>query len=163
MDFEIGNLLYIVITLVAVIIGILGKKKKPTDGGSGAPESSARPGFLENLERVLQVGQEQTEIKNLQDFEADLPVEEVIVAEAEEESHSDLRNRPSIMEEYDRIMNQSKEGELDPMMAEGGLTDETMDVVDLDEMQGANYFEIVRDFDAGTAVVYSSIINRLDY
>ena len=163
MDFEIGNLLYIVITLVAVIVGVLGKKKKPADGGSGAPERAARPGFLENLERVLQVGQEQTEIKNLQDFEADFPVEEVIVAEAEEESIGDLRNRPSIMEEYDRIMNRNKEGELDPMMAEGELTDGTMEVFDLDEMQGANYFEIVRDFDAGTAVVYSSIINRLDY
>ena len=163
MDFEIGNLLYIVITLVAVIVGILGKKKKPADGDSGTPESASRPGFLENLERVLQMGQEQTEIKNLQDFEADLPVEEVIVAEAEEESIGDLRNRPGIMEEYDRIMIRSKEGELDPMMAEEGLSDETMEVVDLDEMQGANYFEIVRDFDAGTAVVYSSIINRLDY
>jgi hypothetical protein len=154
MDFEIGNLLYIVITLVAVIIGVLGKKKKPADGGSGAPESAARPGFLENLERILQVGQEQTEIKNLQDFEADLPVEEVIVAEAEEESYADLRNRPSILEEYDRIMNQSKEGE---------LMDGALEVADLDEMQGTNYFEIVRDFDAGTAVVYSAIINRLDY
>ena len=163
MDFEIGNLLYIVITLVAVIVGILGKKKKPANGGSGAPESASRPGFLENLERVLQMGQEQPEIKDLQDFEADLPLEEVIVAEAEEESIGDLRNRPGIMEEYDRIMSRNKEGELDPMMAEGGLSDGTMEVVDLDEMQGANYFEIVRDFDAGTAVVYSSIINRLDY
>ena len=68
-----------------------------------------------------------------------------------------------MMEEYDRIMSRHKEGELDSMMAEGGLSDGTMEVVDLDEMQGANYFEIVRDFDAGTAVVYSSIINRLDY
>ena len=162
MDFDIGNLLYIVITLVAVIIGVLGKKKKPADGGSGAPKSAARPGFLENLERVLQMGQEQTEIKNLQDFEADLPDEEAITVEAEE-SHSDLRNRPSILEEYDRIMNQSKEGELGSMMEEGGFTDGALEVVDIDETQGNNYFEIVRDFDAGTAVVYSAIINRLDY
>jgi hypothetical protein len=60
-------------------------------------------------------------------------------------------------------MNRSKEGELGYMMAEGGLMDGAMEVVDLDEMQGTNYFEIVRDFDAGTAVVYSAIINRLDY
>ena len=80
-----------------------------------------------------------------------------------EESHADLRNRPSILEEYDRIMNQSNEGEFGSMIAEGGLTDEAPEVVDLDGTQGNNYFEIVRDFDAGTAVVYSTIINRLDY
>jgi hypothetical protein len=161
MDFEIGNLLYIVITLVAVIVGVLGKKKKPADGGSGAPgESAARPGFLENLERVLQMGQEQPEIKDLQEFETDLPDEEVLTVE---ESHSDVRNRPSIMDEYDRIMNQSNEGEFGSMIAEGGLSDEALEVVDLDGTQGNNYFEIVRNFDAGTAVVYSTIINRLDY
>ena len=161
MDFEIGNLLYIVITLVAVIVGVLGKKKKPADGGSGAPaESAARPGFLENLERVLQMGQEQPEIKDLQEFETDLPDEEVLTVE---ESHADLRNRPSIMDEYDRIMNRSNEGEFGSMMAEGGLNDEGMEVFDLEGTQGNNYFEIVRDFDAGTAIVYSTIINRLDY
>ena len=161
MDFEIGNLLYIVITLVAVIVGVLGKKKKPADGGSGAPDkSAARPGFLENLERVLQMGQEQPEIKDLQEFETDLPDEEVLTVE---ESPADLRNRPSIMDEYDLIMNRSKEGELGYMMADGGLTDEALEVIDLDGEQGNNYFEIVRDFDAGTAVVYSTIINRLDY
>ena len=155
MDFEIGNLLYIVITLVAVIVGVLGKKKKPADGGSGGPgESAARPGFLENLERVLQMGQEQPEIKDLQEFEVDLPDEEILTAPTSEKSHADLRNRPSIMEEYDRIMNRSNEGE---------LMDGALELFDLDEAQGNNYFEIVRDFDAGTAIVYSTIINRLDY
>ena len=163
MDFDLGNLLYIVITLVAVIIGLLRKKKKPADGGSGATESGTRPSFMENLERVLQMGQEQVEVKDLQESEADLPVEEVVPVEAVDNSLADIRNRPSIMEEYDRIMNQSKEGELDPMMAEGGLMEGALEVFDPDETQGSNYFEIIRDFDAGTAVVYSAIINRLDY
>ena len=153
MDFEIGNILYIVITLVAVIVGVLGKKKKPADGGSSAPGSEARPGFMENLERVLQMGQEPVKSTELQDFEEDLPVEEVVPVHAAEESFVDVRNRPSIMDEYDRIMNRSKDGELS----------EALDVIDLDGMQGTDYFEIVRDFDAGTAVVYSAIINRLDY
>ena len=157
MDFEIGNILYIVITLVAVIVGLLGKKKKPAEGGSGAPESAARPGFMENLERVLTMNQEQAEVNNLQDFEEDLPEEEVYTVE---ESHDDLRSRPSIMDEYDRIMNQRQEGDLS---TEGGLTDGALEVIDLDETQGSNYFDIVRDFDAGTAVVYAAIINRLDY
>jgi len=163
MDFDVGNILYIVITLVAVIIGLLGKKKKPADGGSGAPGSEARPGFMENLERVLQMGQEQTEVSDLQDFEEDLPPEEVVPVQAGEESHSDIRNRPSILDEYDRIMNQAKDGELDFMSGAGELSGDSLELVDLDEMRGTNYFDIVRDFDAGTAVVYSTIINRLDY
>ena len=153
MDFEIGNILYIVITLVAVIVGVLGKKKKPANGGSSAPGSEARPGFMENLERVLQMGQEPAEITELQNFEEDVPVEEEVPVHTAEKSFNDLRNRPSIMDEYDRIMNRSKDGELS----------EALEVMDLDEMQGTDYFEIVREFDAGTAVVYSAIINRLDY
>ena len=160
MDFEIGNILYIVITLVAVIVGVLGKKKKPANGGSSAPESGARPGFMENLERVLQMGQEPVEITELQNFEEDVPVEEVVPVHTAEESFDDLRNRPSIMDEYDRIMNRSKDGEF--VMEDGELS-EALEVMDLDDMQGTDYFEIVREFDAGTAVVYSTIINRLDY
>ena len=67
------------------------------------------------------------------------------------------------MDEYDRIMNRNRDGELDSVMGgEGHMTD-ALEVLDLDEISGTNYFEIVRDFDAGTAVVYSAIINRLDY
>ena len=161
MDFEIGNILYIVITLVAVIIGVLGKKKKPADGGSGAPGSEARPGFMENLERVLQMGQEPVEVTELQESEEDLAVEEVVPVPAAEKSFDDVRNRPSIMDEYERIMNRSKDGEFE--MEDGELNTEALEVIDIDDMQGTNYFEIVREFDAGTAVVYSTIINRLDY
>jgi len=161
MAFEIGNILYIVITLVAVIVGVLGKKKKPADGGSGAPGSDARPGFMENLERVLQMGQEPVEVTELRESEEDLPVEEVVPVPSAEESIDDVRNRPSIMDEYDRIMNRSKDGEL--VMEDGEHNTEALEVIDLDDMQGTDYFEIVREFDAGTAVVYSTIINRLDY
>lgn len=162
MEFDIGNILYIVITLVAVIVGVLGKKKKPAGGASEAPESAARPGFMENLERMLQMGQEPVAVTELQDFEEDLPPEEVPVQSTEKE-HSDLRSRPSIMDEYDRIMNRTKDGELESMMEGGQYSINALEVIDLDDAEGTDYFEIVKDFDAGTAVVYSTIINRLDY
>ncbi len=50
MDFEIGNLFYIVITIVAVVVGLLGKKKKPAGQGTSETGGEKRPGFLENLE-----------------------------------------------------------------------------------------------------------------
>ena len=155
MDFDIGNILYIVITLVAVIVGVLGKKKKPAEGGSNAPESTARPGFMENLERVLQMGQEQTGVTELQDFEEDLPAEEVLTVPVVEQSTDDLRSRPSIMDEYDRIMQRTNDGD--------AISSDALELIELEELEGTDYFEIVKDFDAGTAVVYSAIINRLDY
>jgi hypothetical protein len=163
MEFDIGNILYIVITIVAVAAGLLRKKKKPAGGVSGASEGSARPGFFENLERVLQMGQEPAEPTELQEFEADMPVEEAVAAEVVDDPFVDIRNRPTIMEEYDRIMGRGKDGELDFMTEEGEQTNEELELFELDEIPGTNYFEIVRDFDAGTAVVYSTIINRLDY
>jgi len=155
MDFDVGNILYIVITLVAVIVGVLGKKKKPAEGGSNAPESAARPSFMENLERMLQMGQEQTGVTELQDFEEDLPAEEVLTVPVVEQSTDDLRSRPSIMDEYDRIMQRTNDGD--------AISSDALELIDLEELEGTDYFEIVKDFDAGTAVVYSTIINRLDY
>lgn len=164
MDFDIGNILYILITLVAVIIGLLGKKKKPVDGGSEAPEGESRqPGFMENLERMLTMDQEQPQVRDLQDFEADLDVEEPVPEVVAEEPAPELMHRPSIMDDYERIMNRNKDIDPDLMMAEGGIISDALEVIDLDDLPGTDYFEIVRDFDAGTAVVYSAIINRLDY
>jgi RNA-binding protein YhbY len=163
MDFDIGNILYIVITIVAVAVGLLGKKKKPAEGGSGTPGSEARPSFMENLERVLTMGQEPQEVQYLQESEEGLPAEELVKVEVVEEDFSDLRNRPSIMDEYERIMNSGNVGELDLNGSEGESMTEILEVSDLDELPGTDYFEIVKDFDAGTAIVYSSIINRLDY
>lgn len=163
MDFDIGTILYIVITLVAVMVGVLGKKKKPADGASEAPESAARPGFMENLERMLQMGQEPAGLTELQDFEEDLPPEEGLTVQEAVKDSADIRSRPSIMDEYDRIMNQSKDGEPGSMMEGGEYITDDLELIDLEETEGTNYFEIVKDFDAGTAVVYSTIINRLDY
>jgi len=163
MDFDIGNILYIVIMLVAVIVSLLGKKKKPAQGGSEKPAGKARPSFMENLERVLTMDQEQTQIKDIQDFEEDLPVEEFSSEEPVQEAQPEAMKGPNLMEEYERIMNRSMDLDPDLMMAEGGILPDALEVIDLDELPGTDYFEIVRDFDAGTAVVYSAIINRLDY
>ena len=163
MDFDIGNILYVIIMLVAVVVSLLGKKKKPADGGTDAPASEARPGFMENLERVLTMGQEQAQIKDLQDFEEDLPVEEYVSEEPVAEVQAEVQTGMTLMQEYERIMRQRSSSDPELLMAEGGVMEETLEVIDLDEESGTDYFEIVRDFDAGTAVVYSAIINPLDY
>ena len=161
MDFEIGNILYIVITLVAVIIGLLGKKKKQAPGGTGVPRAEKRPSVMENLERVMTMGQEESRVADLKPYEEDLPAEEVEQVEAEE-AISDTVQSPGILDQYETIMNRSTDGDMDLIMTEGDSMLEPMEIEDLDYVPGTDYFEIVKDFDAGTAVVYSAIINRLD-
>jgi len=163
MEFDIGNILYIVITLVAVLVGVLGKKKKPGTPASGEGGGKAQPGFMENLERFLTMGQENPAVVDLQEFEEDLPVEESLVSELESESRYEPMKAPSIMDEYDRIMQGNQQEESDIYFSQGDSMMESLDLIELDEEAGTSFFDIVEKFDARTAIVYSAIINRLDY
>jgi len=67
------------------------------------------------------------------------------------------------MDDYDRIMSGNREADHDIYRTDGDQMEGSLEVINLDQEEGTDYFEIVKDFDAGTAVVYSAIINRLDY
>ena len=163
MDFDIGNILYIVITLVAVLVGVLGKKKKPRTPGTGEGGGEARPGFMENLERLLTMGQENPAVVDLREYEEDLPAEEGFSTELEPESRRERKKAPSIMDDYDRIMQGNQEGESDLYHTTGDGMIEPLDVIELDVEAGTSFLDMVKKFDAKTAIVYSAIINRLDY
>jgi hypothetical protein len=157
MDFDIGNILYVVITLVAIIVSLLGKKKKP-----GVKES--KPGFLENLDKVLRMGQEDPSLITMQDFEPDMEEESDMPYAGLVPEVSEMANEaPSLMEEYELLLKNRGGSPVEAMHYEGESATKPLEVVDLDDEGGTNYFDIVRDFDAGTAVVYSAIINRVDY
>jgi hypothetical protein len=170
MDFDIGNILYLVVTLVVVIVGLLGRKKKtgrkavPGDGKKGP----AKPSFMENLEKVLTMGQEVPEVMDIPENEPDILSEEVVKeAEAEpvtgEPVPSGAGMASSLMEEYSRVIGRIAEPAGELIQTETDIITEPIEVIHLDEEEGTDYFEIVKDFDAGTAVVYSAIINRVDY
>jgi hypothetical protein len=166
MDFDFGNIIYIIATLIAVFAGLFGnKKKKPGKGGSpaaGEEGDAVQPGVLENLERFLSGGQAEPEVVDLPDYEDDLPAEEVDPAFAESTAASE---EPSgILADYERLMSQKSEAEIDAMLeAEEDKLDQ-LEVIELGEGgQGSNYFEIIENFDAGRAVIYAAIINRIDY
>ena len=161
MDFEIGNILYIVITIVAVVVGLLGKKKKPA-GGQGKPDGKSQPGFMENLERLLTMGQEEPVVRDLMDDEEDLPYEETEVLIQEESQVKALLNAPNIMDEYERIMNSNRSSDFEVLDEDREYMAGTMEVADLDDESGMDYFEVVNDFDARSAIIYSAIINRID-
>ena len=163
MDFDIGNILYIVITLVAVTIGLLGKKKKPGTQGTGEGGGKAQPGFMENLERLLTMGQENPVVSDLQEFEEDLPEEEGSVTELEAEPRWESLKAPNIMDDYDRIMQGNQEEGRDIYFVDGDSMSEPMEVIELDEESGTGFLDMVSRFDARKAIVYSAIINRIDY
>lgn len=168
MDFDIGNILYVVITLVAVTVGLLRRKKKPSTTGSESGEtgSKSQPGFLENLEKVLKMGQEGPEVVDLQEYEEDLTGEEpgMTADETIQQSVAETaRTTPTFMEEYEHILNRLQNRESDVILAEADGITEPLEVIHIGEDEGTDYFEIIKDFDAGTAVVYSAIINRIEY
>jgi hypothetical protein len=163
MEFDIGNILYIVITLVAVIVGLLGKKKKPASQGEAGEGSEARPSFMENLERALRMGQENPDVADLQEFEDDLPVEVIVDSEAESDERFQPMKAPSIMDDYERIMQSSQEDSQDIFFTGEGDMDQVLDVIELGEEGSTGFLDMVQEFDAKTAVVYSAILNRLDY
>lgn len=165
MDFDIGNLLYVVITLVAIIVGLLGKKKKPANQEPGESGDESQPGFMENLERMLRMGQDNPQAVDLQDYEEDIIVDEYDAAAETipEPVAESLQPSRSLMDDYDRIMSGYSSADSDLYLSEGDNQGEVLTVIDLDQEVGTNYFEVIKDFDAGTAVVYAAIINRLDY
>jgi hypothetical protein len=165
MDFDIGNILYVVITLVAIIAGLLGRKKKPANQSPKETSDENQPGFMENIERILRMGQENPQVADLQDYEEDIVFDEpkpVASLNSELSAETAVPSR-SILDDYDRIMNSMNERDNDASFADGDHLDGSLEVFDMDNEGRANYFEIIKDFDAGTAIVYSSIINRLDY
>jgi hypothetical protein len=157
MDFDIGNILYVVITLIAVIVGLLGKKKKKAQGsGSGGQEAESGGGFMESIERVLRMGQEDPVVMELQDDEADIPKE--TTAESD-----DNLNKPAFSEDYDMMLERLQNRGSEDFLSNSSITNDPLEVILLDDEQETDYFEILEDFDARTAVVYSAIINRVDY
>ncbi|NOR33746.1 MAG: hypothetical protein GQ579_03590 [Bacteroidales bacterium] len=165
MDFDIGNILYVVITLVAIIAGLLGRKKKPANQSPKETSDESQPGFMENIEKILRMGQENPQVADLQDYEEDIVFDEpkpVASLNSELSAETAVPSR-SILDDYDRIMNSMNERDDDASFADGDHLDGSLEGFDMDHEGRANYFEIIKDFDAGTAVVYSAIINRLDY
>ncbi len=157
MDFDIGNIFYVVITLVAIIASLLGKKKKPAG-------KQAKPGFFENLEQVLNMGQENPVLMDLQENDSDLPevVEELEYENFNEDSKS-IENVPSLMEEYESLLLDRGGTLMTGLQMEGERSTEPIDLIELDEQEEPDYFKIMSDFNVGTAIVYSAIINRVNY
>jgi hypothetical protein len=168
MDFDIGNIFYVVITLVAVIVGLLGRKKKTSSKGSESGEggSKSQPGFLESLENMLKMDQEEPGVMDLRENESDLLGEdsEQEAYETVQQPVAETAQTPqSPMGEYEQILERLQSRGSEMTLTEMDTLTEPLELISLEEEEGTDYFEIIKDFDAGTAIVYSAIINRVEY
>lgn len=175
MEFDIGTLIYIIITIIAIVAGVAGQKKKPA-GGAGDTEEGASKGFFDKLEEQLTgfadearetAGSVAEEIKA--PFTEDQPGAEREVASDDRREHDKnywQNNIDSAYDEYAGIYDPDQQDELEQISEEAVRStnpDDALEVIEMEESSHPDYYEIVSDFDLGTAVIYSTIINRKEY
>ena len=172
MEFDFGTILYILITIIAIIAGVAGKKKKPASRPEGAesPDSDSGEGFFDRLERQFSEFGEETRQQASEEEDARQeaqpdPVVYQPVEEASERISGRVEDSRSSESHFQGLYDPEKQDNVDIMRSEAEQSDEALEVVELEDEEepGADYFEIVKDFDLGTAVIYSSIINRREY
>lgn len=163
MDFDIGNLIYIIATIVAIAVGLLGKKKKPAVTSPPVEsEPEKKRTFLDilgkELEGYMDINKqgEVEEIGEVDEFEAENEIEsweEDYVAKEPETFQSEYEgmNSINIVENLD-LSNSISERNAKPL-----------EVLDLDEEEEDYTDEPKREFDLETAIIYSTIINRKEY
>ncbi|HDS06787.1 MAG TPA: hypothetical protein ENO05_04090 [Bacteroides sp.] len=195
-DFDIGIILYVVITLVAVLMGVLGKKKKPAAAGKSSGKQTGDD-FLRNLERAFNMGREEEE-EVFVEPERETGTRESLTdmreraARMKKERKEEAESRTSgLWEEHERLHRAERDGRaavsggieaysedeirrsiegdaafgIEGVPVFSGVQEpaDQLQVIELGEFEGSDYFDIVRDFDATTAVIYSAVINRTEY
>lgn len=175
MDFDIGTLFYILITIVAIVAGVLGQKKKPVDGQQAPGEKSGPFSFFSKIEEQIEA------IVDDKGDEMQEPAEEAAVAPGnfdgnriyqEEgsfdwttEEGGDGRYSDSTYNQFAGVYDPKMKESLESIIAEAERTtsEEAIEVIEVEDISYTDYFKVVEDFDLGTAVIYSAIINRKEY
>lgn len=165
LDFDVGNLFYIIAMIVAVLVSVLGKKKKP---GKAFRPTGAPIGGKNNIFDLLG--------KELQGFvEPDQTSQDFVPEEQPEPVRIEYEEVPEPVseeeEEVSEILRSYEEGlgspvsdlYMDLKQNEGISSTGELQVIDLDENEGIDYFDAVKNFDLETAIIYSAVINRIDY
>lgn len=175
MDFDIGTLFYILITIIAIVASVLGQKKKPADGQQTSDEKSGPFGFLNKLEEQISELADDTR-------EGVQQVAEKVVPDEQPDDKRILQDKDSYdwqtssydgdsatsgeyYNEFEGYYDSRKQKDLDAIIeeVERSTSDDAIQVIEVEDSSHPDYFKIVKDFDLGTAVIYSTIINRKEY
>ncbi len=145
MEDGVSSILYIIITAIIILVGVLGKKKKPQQipGGSGNGE----PGGMDFFEKLGL--REQEEQKGFIDVEEDEEMTEIPVdKETQRLSVTSVFKEQS--EKKAEVTEKAFEEETEEVNAYSEISDENDNDIN----------EIKDEFDLKKAIVYSEIINR---
>jgi len=180
MDLDIGSLFYILMAIVAVIGGIARKRKKTTTEAPVAEEGSesSKEGFFGKLEKQFEgfADEAKNSMQNLKnDFiPGSAPVKEAEYAEVDERDYfekmndeyeaadkNDLKNN---FAKYEGLWSPDDEQNDELMESEGISVTDALELSHLDEDQEISFedMKMLKEFDARTAIIYSTIINRIE-
>ncbi|HER09167.1 MAG TPA: hypothetical protein ENO20_09680 [Bacteroides sp.] len=189
-EFDIGTILYVVITLVVVLVGLLGRKKKPAGAGSQPGQTGREDDLLQKLEKVFNMGREEgVEVEEVrEDVSRKTDMHEQVAAMKRERSQEVETRATGMWKEYEALHKTEREDQQKGLRGSQGVPGsestfpevqeikegesvfsdvqepaDQLDVIELGVYEGYDFFDIVRDFNATTAVIYSAIINRTEY
>jgi hypothetical protein len=144
MEDGVSSILYIIITAIIILVGVLGKKKKPQQipGGSG----NGKTGGIDFFEKFGL--REQEEQEGFIDVEEDEEITEIPV---EKETH-----RVSVTSAFNDQSDKKAE------VTEKVFEEETeeVDAYEISDEIDNELNEIKDEFDLKKAIIYSEIINR---
>jgi len=177
-DFDIGTLIYIIITVVAIVAGAFGKKKKPVNKPLAEEEETGSKGFFGKLEEQFGGFIEEAK-ESVQGITSEFVpvenevVEEPVIQEAAKGYESLLDKyvngipmEDSPFQEYEESFDEDEEDNEDltsPQAKRSTEDGQILQVINTDPNTYVDYDQMIEDFDLGTAVIYSSIINRQEY
>ena len=170
-DFDVGTILYIVITIVAVIAGVVRKKKKPAAKPSGSGAESKIEGFFKNLGVQLEgvVDETKSSVQTIADElipgpDPALQTEKTAYTDFSVQSMDELEERDDRFMAYEGMHNPDSGGNSNLIAFEVVRSTDDSDIMNVTEdTSNPSYAEVVRDFDLQTAIIYSTIINRVEY
>jgi len=164
MEFDFGNILYIVVTIIALVAGIAGKKKKkPVTTGSAPAQEKSPLSFLEQLGIDVSEFEPKVELRE-EDVVYD---EESFEYEEEEEPEPIVESTPApgIFSSYEGIFNPELEMNKNLIEREAIQSTAPIELIDLDDLEdsGMETLDLVKNFDPVSAVIYSEILQRRAY
>ncbi len=168
MDFDLGNIFYIIVTIIAIVAGLAGKKKKkPAGNPVAAPHSERNPlNFLEQLglnidESEPVMAPEKEEVVS-QDFSDE--AEETEGMESYDDEPVVKESVKSVYSNYEGVFNPEAEANRLLMEKEAESVTYVSLLEEDDEVeQVINIEEIIKKFDITSAVIYSEILQRKAY
>jgi hypothetical protein len=182
MDFDIGTIIYIIITIVAIAAGAFGKKKKPAPSSPVSEDENEPVGFFEKLEEQFSgiISEAKESVQNITtEF---IPVEEKPIAEPT--FQDEYKALGSLLDQYnfdhtvkveesffdseesEELLLESDDEQIQDLISSEAIrtTDgQVLEVIETDTTTYPDYLENIQDFDLGTGIIYSIIINRKEY